>query len=116
MSEDTSGGFADPCEDAFEYLADGFPEGLLALIRSGRLEAADLTFAAEIAGRLPDHSAIRSALVPLLSHREAVVREGAIYGLTRHIDAAVRTTLERLAGGDPSRAVRTAAADALDEG
>jgi HEAT repeat protein len=106
----------EPCEGAFEYLATRFPASLLGLITNGRLDPADLTFAAEIAGRLRDDGAVRRALVPLLSHPEAVVREGAVYGLARHLDASVRTILERLAAGDASAAVRTAAADALDEG
>jgi HEAT repeat protein len=106
----------EPCEGAFEYLATRYPASLLGLIISGRLDPADLTFAAEIAGRLRDDGAVRRALVPLLSHPEAVVREGAIYGLARHLDAGVRTLLERLAAADPSAAGRTAAADALDEG
>ncbi len=105
-----------PCENAFEYLAARYPGALLSLVQDRRLEAADLTFAAEIVGRLANHVAVRAALVPLLAHAEAVVREGAIYGLTRHIDQATRVILERVADGDRSAAVRTAARDALDEG
>lgn len=105
-----------PCVAAFEYLASMYPASLLELITNGRLDPADLTFAAEIAGRLRDGDDVRRALVPLLSHPKAVVREGAVYGLARHVDAGVREILERLAAEDTSAGVRTAAADALDEG
>lgn len=104
-----------PCKAAFEYMAFKYPASLLSLLSSGRLEPADLTFVAEIVGRLDDHDRVRAVLVPLLSHTAAVVREGTIYGLTRHIDASVRQALEHLADNDPSAAVRTAALDALDE-
>jgi len=105
----------EPCEAAFEYLAEHSPPHLLQLIERGKLDAADLTFAAEIAGRVADSVAVRHTLLALLSHPEAVVREGAIYGLARHLDSAVRQQLSELAAKDPSAAVRTAAADALDE-
>ncbi|AKT44062.1 HEAT repeat domain-containing protein [Chondromyces crocatus] len=105
----------EPCEGLFEFLALQHPAELLRLIRNGKLEAADLTFAAEIAGQLKNSHAVQTTLLPLLSHTEAVVREGAIYGITRHQDAAVREKLAQLAASDRSNAVRTAAADALEE-
>jgi hypothetical protein len=106
-----------PCENAFVFLAEKFPRQLLYLIETpDGLDAADLTFAAEIAGRIGDHSSVRRALVALLDHREAVVREGAVYGLTRHVDDVARARLRRLAQDDSSEAVRTAALDVLDEG
>ncbi|HSN97755.1 MAG TPA: HEAT repeat domain-containing protein [Candidatus Nanopelagicales bacterium] len=105
----------EPCEGAFEYLAAHHPRHLLRLIQGGKLEHADLTFAAEIAGRLRDEGAVQRALLPLLSHPEAVVREGAIYGLSRHLNASVRERFAELAAKDPSAAVRSAAADALDD-
>lgn len=105
----------EPCEGAFEFLALNHAEQLLRLIALEKLAPADLTFAAEIAGRLADSDAVRRTLVPLLDQQEAVVREGAIYGLTRHLDQEVRERLLELAAKDPSAAVRTAAADALDE-
>jgi HEAT repeat protein len=104
----------EPCEGAFEYLAASHPSNLFDVISSGLLDPADLTFAAEIAGRVPDSKAVRRALLPLLSHREAVVREGAIYGLHQHTDDVVRESLERIAAGDASSAVRRAAVDALE--
>ena len=66
---------------------------LAQLIQSQQLAAADLTFAAEILGNSKDHELVRTVLTPLLSHVEAVVREGAIYGLTNHLDPATRTII-----------------------
>jgi HEAT repeat protein len=103
-----------PCEAAFEYLSRRYPESLLRVIRSGLLLPADLTFAAEIAGRADtSEDEIRTALIPLLAHEDAAVREGAIYGLAGHIDRATRERIESLARSDSSAGVRAAAADAL---
>ena len=102
-----------PCEAMFEYLAEHHPSQLLALLRSPRLSPADLTFAAEIAGRIPSSAAVREALLPLLDHPKAVVREGAVYGLGKHLDDPVRQRLARLAEDDQSAAVRCAAAETI---
>lgn len=87
---------------------------LLALISSGHLHPIELTFAAEIASRLDDSVGVRAALMPLLNHESAVVREGAILGLASHVDDAVRTKLRGLVASDPSAAVRSMAADVLE--
>ena len=102
-----------PCEAAFEFLAENHPSELLRLIVSNRLRPTDLTFAAEIAGRLSDGAAVRRTLLPLLMHDDAVVREGAICGLAQHGDETVRAALIRHSASDPSPAVRQAETDAL---
>ncbi|TKC97114.1 HEAT repeat domain-containing protein [Polyangium fumosum] len=107
--------WTEPCEAAFDYLAQRWPEQLITLMEHGNLEPADLTFAAEIAGRTVEGSSIRRVLLKLLEHPKAVVREGAIYGLGAHLDEPVRAALRRLALYDPSNAVRAAASDALDD-
>jgi hypothetical protein len=116
VASEVASRWTEPCEGAFEYLSSKHPDNLLRLIESGTLADRDLTFAAEIAGRIDDDGAVRRALLPLLSHPAAFVREGAIYGLAAHVDALVRAHLTRLAADDSSAAVRNAAADALDEG
>jgi hypothetical protein len=108
-------GWDEPCEGAFEYIVDHQPSELARLIRDGALAPGDLSFAAEILGRAFDSHLVRKTIGPLLQHPEAVVREGAIYGLTRHLDDPMRAELERTSRSDPSAAVRTAAKDALDE-
>ncbi len=106
----------EPCEGVFEFLAAKYPASLLQLISENRLEPADLTFAAEIAGRIGTSAEVAKTLRGLLAHPSAVVREGAIYGLANHLDDSLRAALGRLASHDASPAVRTAAAGALDEG
>lgn len=103
-----------PCEATFEWLADNSPRSLSNLIGSGLLRPADLTFAAEALGRSSDSALVRSTLVDLLCHESAVVREGAIYGLSNHLDDAVRALLQRIAAEDPSTAVRDVARDAYE--
>lgn len=103
-----------PCEAAFEFLSINYPAQLIRLMKLARLEAADLTFAAEIVGDVHDHSAVLSILLPLLEHDEAVVREGAVYGLSKHLDGTVREALGRIAEIDPSCVVRRAAIDVLE--
>ena len=111
-----TGGFTEHCEAEFEFLARKNPARLLALV-SGELRNRPelLTFAAEWAGRIDSTSAVVRALLPLLRHEDPAVREGAIYGLQRHLDRSIeaRTTLRALAEGDPSPGVRESARDAL---
>jgi HEAT repeat protein len=102
-------------EEMFEALAERFPKDLLNLLSSDTLAPSALTFAAEIAGRIPDGAAVRLALTPLLEHESAIVREGAIYGLRGHLDEESATKLKALADTDTSPAVRQVAADTLDE-
>lgn len=104
-----------PCEGAFELLAARFPRDLAKLIEQNRLEVSDLTFAAEALGRSNMGWLVRHTLKPLVRHASAVVREGAIYGLQKHVDGEVRAVLEGVVKSDPSRAVRTAAEDALSD-
>lgn len=105
----------EPCEAAFEFIVERRPEQLAELIVSGALGPADLTFAAEILGRCSDGPLVRQVLVPLLHAQEAVVREGAIYGLSPHLDTATVQELRRAAAQDPSAAVRSAVQDALEQ-
>lgn len=108
--------WTEPCEAMFEHLATHHSASMIALLQHGKLDPADLTFAAEIAGRLINNGdAVRAVLLPLLRHPDAAVREGTIYGLTRHMSGSVRDTLLRMTKMDPSEAVKTAASDALNE-
>lgn len=87
------------------------PEGLIAALSNAELPPWELTFAAEAAGHLPN---ARGALISLLDHPAPVVREGAIYGLTRLLtnDPTLRGPLEKMTN-DRSGAVREAASEAL---
>ena len=103
-----------PCVAMFEYLADVDPVRLVRLIESGSLEPADLTFAAEAAGRSPGEIVVES-LLRLLSHSAAIVREGAAYGLSRHRTSEVDERLREMAKGDGSPGVREAVAQILED-
>jgi len=102
-------GWAEPCEAVFAYLATFHPAALARLIEDGALEPPDLTYAAERLGSVDDSAAVRRALRPLLRHRCATVREGAIYGLERHLDGDLVTKLFRMAMEDSNTAVREVA-------
>jgi hypothetical protein len=51
----------------------------------------------------------------LLDHENAIVREGAIYGLRGHLDQEAAARVRALAEADVSPAIRQVAADTLDE-
>jgi len=102
-------------EAEFERLAQEEPSELLQILKTGVLLSADLTFAAEAAGRIPDSDRVKKALLPLLKHPSAVVREGAIYGLARHLDKQIATALEKLAYEDDSPGVREAALELISD-
>jgi hypothetical protein len=99
----------------FNWMASNDPDKLLAMIKEGQLRPSKLTFAAEAAGLIENSGPVREALVPLLQHESPVVREGAIYGLSNHLNNNVLTILMFIAQEDSSPAVRQAAADLLDE-
>src|SRR5690606_30816822 len=96
-----------------EYILEKDPRQLAVLIKSDALHSSELTFAAEIMGRCGDSNLVRQTVGPLLRHAAAVVREGAIYGLVRHLDDDLLAELSNLKSNDPSAGVRTAAGDAL---
>lgn len=98
-----------PCEHECERLAQENPERLAEWIASGTLAAAQLTFAAEHLGTWEDSERVRAVLVPLLDHAQPIVREGALYGLSQHLDEPTRALVLRLADTDASWAVRMAA-------
>jgi hypothetical protein len=102
-----------PCEDMFEFLADSYPESLAKIIEEESLPAEDLTFAAEYMGKCTDINLVKKVLFPLLSHEDAVVREGAIYGLTNHLDSVVKFKLFNISKNDKSKAVREAASNII---
>lgn len=98
-----------PTEDLFERLLTRNPSRLLAYLRDPDLDPTLLTFAAEIAGRLPDDRPV-APLLELLAHPKAYVREGAVYGLALHPQAhGVRDALAHIRISDTSAGVRAAA-------
>jgi hypothetical protein len=100
-----------PCEAVFEFLSLEDPKSLAKIIQEEPLEASDLTFAAEHMGNCEDTALVKKTLIPLLNHNEAVVREGAIYGLANHLDSVVKYKLFKISKIDKSTAVREAASN-----
>jgi HEAT repeat protein len=96
----------------FENLVRVAPQELIELLPS--LEAAELTFALEIFGRELSSDRAVPELLKFLRHPRPLVREGAILGLTHHLE--VPGVLEALAGvaeNDPVAEIRESAGFAL---
>jgi hypothetical protein len=102
-------------EEEFLWMASQNPAQLIELVQAANMRPPRLTFAAEAMGFLEDSTIVKRILLPLLSHPSALVREGAVYGISRHIDANVSEVLRNLSKSDPSPGVREAATEALDQ-
>lgn len=103
-----------PCERTFETLAEGEPRRLVEYLQDPDLDPTLLTFAAEIAGGIADSDLVVPALIGLLAHPKAYVREGAVYGLGRHReDPRAAAALRLVSANDPARDVRESADDML---
>jgi hypothetical protein len=102
-----------PCEALFRSLARSAPRRLLSIIGSGQLTPPDLTFAAEALGDVQDSNLVVPVLLQLLDHASSLVREGAVYGLSHHLNDESMKRLQVLADEDPSPGVRSAANDIL---
>jgi hypothetical protein len=106
-----------PCVNNFEFLVKLNPDYLIKVIKSNRLDAGDLTHAAEILGKSDDSEKVVPILMHLLDNNVPVVREGAVFGLGKndHLDSKeVRRKLRIMAKEDKSQAVKTAAKDVLE--
>jgi HEAT repeat protein len=96
----------------FECLAKEAPERLIAML-SVEPDPVLLTYAAEVAGQHLPSEVVVPALLALLKHESALVREGAVYGLAQHEGDSIDDELRTLVA-DPSPGVRTAAKDILE--
>ncbi len=98
-------------EELFAALAEHEPQSLVRLVESGALDRVDLSFALEALGKAG--AAYEQVLISKLTHSQAVVREGAVYGLAELEGERVRQTLLRAAQNDSSPGVRAAAEQVL---
>jgi vesicle coat complex subunit len=103
-----------------EALAKNNPKELIRIITSPNSDAHTLTFGAELLGELEDESLVLPALRKLLKHAHALVREGAIYGVTNFYTkskppAEIIERLQHMAEHDPSPACKTCASDLVAE-
>ena len=100
------------CEDDCERLSQTDPDALIAAFAT--MDPTLLTFAAEYLRNAPSEIAV-PALLPLLGHAKAYVREGAVYGLASHFsDVSAVDAVRRVAREDPSPGVHDAAFEALE--
>jgi hypothetical protein len=87
---------------------------LIDQINNDKFSNAELTYVAEDLGAAPADIAI-PVLFKLLNHSSSLVREGAIYGLTKHItNSEVIERLKILSISDPSLGIRQIAKEALE--
>lgn len=103
-------------EENFKYLAERDPQALARIVRQLLREQRVhlLTFAAEAFGYSDDSGLAIETVLPLMSHPNATVREGAVYGLAPHVDREVARRFRDILGWEPSPGVRAAITDVLE--
>ncbi len=107
-----------PCQAMFSHLVATDPDMLLDIIRLREIRPTLLAYAAETVGELVDSEKVASVLVPLLEHEKPYVREGAIYGLGKHLGFSdVRSRIFALSDEklEPSLGVREAVLEVLED-
>ena len=105
----------DVCDECERQMTEERALEGLALVERGGAAPHDLTFAAEALGGLSDAPRAIHHLLILAKHTSPIVREGAVYGMSRFAgESAVAVTLRELAANDPSPGIRQAASEALD--
>jgi HEAT repeat protein len=100
--------------DTFERWAKLCPEKLARAVQAQPpMPIHLLTYAAEALGQCPAPVAV-PALVPLTAHADAVVREGALYGLAQINDAECIALLRTISEKDLSPTIREIAQEMLE--
>lgn len=85
------------------------------LTDEGIQKEVDTAIYADLLGQSDNPGAL-DELLELLRHPSEIVREGAVFGLSRHTETyRVEVALQNAAAHDPSDDVRSAAADALGD-
>lgn len=101
-------------ENEFTVMAESDPLRLVGLLSDGSLRPADLSSAAEAAGRIPRQDVVVLTLLKLLKHESAIVREGAVYGLCYYLPSdEIYSRFKELRSSDPSDGVRSVLEDIL---
>jgi hypothetical protein len=107
-------------ENQLTALAKNNPKELIRIITSPNSDVHALTFGAEILGEVADEDLVLPALRRLLKHINAVVREGAMIGLsTFYLEKKppqdVLDRLKKMAADDPSPACKDLAASLFED-
>jgi hypothetical protein len=107
-------------ENQLSTLAKNNPKELIRIITSPNSDVHALTFGAELLGEVSDEGLVLPALRRLLKHVNAVVREGAMNGLsTFYVEKKppqdVLDRLQKMAVDDPSPDCKNLATSLLEE-
>lgn len=105
--------WSEPCEAVFEFLSEKHPDFLAKIIEEENLQSSQLTFAAEHMGAHSNSGKVKKVLFPLLSHPDPIVREGAIFGLSNHLDSVVKFKLLEISKQDNSESIRKIASNII---
>lgn len=92
------------------------PWMLVHLILHHDLPSHELTYVAEALGKMEPTSTAIALLDQLVTHDSATVREGVVYGLSRHRNhIGASSLLKTMATTDPSQTIRDIASEALED-
>lgn len=100
--------------DFWEYLAKNSADLLAKILKEESLDENMLAQAAEYMGSSEDSKLVRSTLYPLLSHNSSSVREGALLGLSNHLDSVTKFKVVSMMKNDQSSSVRSVASGLIN--
>ena len=105
-------------EMELKRIAENNPQELIKLLSDNNADIATLTFGAEMIGSIKDENLVTPILKKLLSHINAVVREGAVYGTSAFFDNKslpedILNKIKAMSIKDPSPGVRQCSKDLL---
>ena len=107
-------------QNQLKAIAQSNPKELARLLTSPGADTHMLTFGAELLGEVNDERIVLPTLRQLLKHVHALVREGAMMGLSSfYVDRKppqdIIDRLQTIANSDPSPALRTDAKALLED-
>lgn len=96
------------------------PHMLVHLILHHDLPPHELTYVAATLGKMQPPTIETSSIVVdlmerLVTHHSEIVREGVVYGLSRHRTTSAISLLKTMASTDPSQTIRDIAQEALED-
>lgn len=103
----------DKSEQRIRFLARNMPGELVRIMEREHLEPSTLSFAAEQLGF--SYPFVIPVLEELLHHGSPTVREGAVYGLSKHKNETVFNALQKHQELESSEAVRDAIRECLED-
>ena len=106
-----------PTESFFNEIAESAPRRLVTLIQggieNGDLGPVEIYWAAKSASRATPEI-VTPILLTLLKQDVPIIREGAVYGLSKNKSPEIQRTLKHVAENDNSQGVRDAAGDFVE--